>query len=165
MEMTNPLNPTPRPVEALDASFDLVARQDATEQAVDALRTDVEDVKVRLDRVSRAAARPVLEPAQPTAPQPGTYPAPGAPIAPASSAYVSPEYKGFVDGYLRRGRETELKSISGAVPTDGGYAVPREIDAMISARLKNISPIRSIAQVVQTGTAGYRKLVTTGRPM
>ena len=38
----------------------------------------------------------------------------------------------------------------------------RELDALLSARLKNISPIRSIAQVVQTGTAGYRKLVTTG---
>ncbi|GGC38071.1 phage capsid protein [Novosphingobium marinum] len=128
------------PPEALDASFDLVARQDATDQAVEALRTDVDDVKSRLDRVSRAAARPVLEGAAP----------------------ASPELKGFVDGYLRMGREAELKSISGAVPGDGGYAVPREIDAMISSRLRNISPIRSIAQVVQTGSAGYRKLVTTG---
>jgi HK97 family phage major capsid protein len=128
------------PVEALDASFDLVARQDAAEEAIDALRSDVEDVKARLDRVSRAAARPVIE---------GTAPA-------------SPEVKGFVDGYLRHGREHELKSISGATPGDGGYAVPREIDALISSRLKNISPIRSVAQVVQTGTAGYRKLVTTG---
>jgi HK97 family phage major capsid protein len=74
----------------------------------------------------------------------------------------SPEVKGFVDGYLRHGRETELKSVSGAVPTDGGYAVPREIDAAIAARLKVISPIRAIAQVVQTGSAGYRKLITTG---
>ncbi|SFF73896.1 phage major capsid protein, HK97 family [Novosphingobium sp. CF614] len=129
---------SPIPVEALDASFDLVTRQEATEQAVDALRGDVEDVRTRLDRVSRAAARPLIE---------------GAP---------SIEVKGFVDGYLRRGRETELKSISGTVPADGGYAVPREIDAMISARLKNISPIRAIAQVVQTGSAGYRKLITTG---
>lgn len=133
---------TPRPVEALDASFDLVARQDAADEAIDALRSDVDDVKSRLDRVSRAAARPILE---------GTVAQP-----------VSPELKGFVDGYLRHGRDSELKSISGAVLSDGGYAVPREIDATISARLKNISPIRSIAQVVQTGTAGYRKLVTTG---
>ncbi|MDE8650805.1 phage major capsid protein [Novosphingobium album (ex Liu et al. 2023)] len=134
MEMTPP-------VEAFDASFDLVARQDATEQAVEALRGDVDDVKARLDRVSRAAARPVIE---------------------GASAPASPEVKGFVDGYLRHGREAELKSLSGAVPADGGYAVPREIDALISARLRNISPIRAIAQVVQTGTAGYRKLVTTG---
>jgi len=131
-----------QPVEAIDASFDLVARQDATDEAIGALRADVDDVKGRLDRVSRAAARPVLE---------GTV-----------ATAMAPEVKSFVDGYLRQGRETELKSLSGAVAADGGYAVPREIDAMISARLKNISPIRSIAQVVQTGTSGYRKLVTTG---
>lgn len=129
------------PVEAIDASFDLVARQDATDAAVTALRGDVDDVKARLDRVSRAAARPLIE---------------GAGAAP------SLEVKSFVQGYLRSGRETELKSLSGAVAADGGYAVPREIDALISARLKNISPIRSIAQVVQTGSAGYRKLITTG---
>lgn len=128
------------PVEALDASFDLVARQDAAEEALDALRSDVEEVKSRLDRVSRAAARPVLEAGIP----------------------ASAEVKSFVQGYLRHGRETELKSVSGATLADGGYAVPREIDALISSRLKNISPIRAIAQVVQTGSAGYRKLVTTG---
>lgn len=40
--------------------------------------------------------------------------------------------------------------------------MPREIDSMIARTLKDISPIRSIANVVQTGSAGYRKLVTTG---
>ncbi|SLJ94326.1 phage major capsid protein [Novosphingobium mathurense] len=131
---------SPVPTENLEASFDLVARQDATEATVEAIRTDVEDVKSRLDRISRAAARPVI----------------------AGSVAASPEVKGFVEGYLRHGRETELKSISGAVAADGGYAVPREIDALIASRLTSISPIRSIAQVVQTGSAGYRKLVTTG---
>ncbi len=48
------------------------------------------------------------------------------------------------------------------MPGDGGYAVPREIDALIARQLTEISPIRAIAQVVQTGTAGYRKLVTLG---
>jgi HK97 family phage major capsid protein len=129
------------PVEAIDASFDLVARQDATDAAVTALRTDVDDVKARLDRVSRAASRPLIE---------------------GMGAAPSLEVKSFVQGYLRSGRETELKSLSGAALADGGYAVPREIDALISARLKNISPIRAIAQVVQTSTAGYRKLITTG---
>ena len=127
------------PTDPIDASFDIVARQDATEQAVEALRGDVEDVKVRLERVGRAAARPALD---------GTAP--------------SIEVKGFVEGYLRRGRDTELKSLNGATPGEGGYAVPREIDALIAARLKDISPIRAIAQVVQTGTAGYRKLITSG---
>lgn len=47
-------------------------------------------------------------------------------------------------------------------PGDGGYAVPREIDALIARELIAISPIRAIAQVVQTGSAGYRKLIATG---
>ena len=102
-----------------------------------ALRSDVEEVKGRLDRAARQA-RPALD----------------------GSAPVSPELKGFVDGYLRLGRTSELKSVTGAVAGDGGFAVPREIDAMIAAQLKTISPIRSVAQVVQTSTAGYRKLVT-----
>jgi HK97 family phage major capsid protein len=126
--------------DRLAASFDLVARQDEADQALAGLRSDVDEVKARLDRVSRAAARPALD----------------------GVRSDSPQVKGFVDGYLRRGRETELKSISGAVPGDGGYAVPQEIDGLIAAQLAAMSPIRQIAQIVQVGTAGYRKLVTTG---
>ena len=130
----------PTPVEALDASFDLVQRQDAADEAIVSLRSDVEEVKSRLERVSRAAARPALD----------------------GAACASPEVKGFVDGYLRLGRETELKSLSGAVLTDGGYAVPRQIDAVIASQLKKMSPIRALCNVVQTGSAGYRKLITNG---
>lgn len=130
----------PTPVDSLDTSFDIVARQDACDAAINDLRTDVDEVKSRLDKVSRAASRPVLG---------GAAPVP------------SLEVKSFVDGYLRLGRETELKSLSGVVAADGGFAVPRAIDEMISAQLKRMSPIRSIAQVVQVGTAGYRKLITT----
>ena len=64
------------------------------------------------------------------------------------------------DAFLRSGKAVEVKSFTGAVPGDGGYAVPREIDAVIDATLKTISPIRRIANVVQVGSAGYRKLVT-----
>lgn len=71
-----------------------------------------------------------------------------------------PVRSAFVDGYLRRGSEVELKSFSGDVPADGGFAVPREIDAVIDRVLNSISPIRAIASVVRVGSAGYRKLVT-----
>ncbi|MBH1998599.1 MAG: phage major capsid protein [Sphingomonadaceae bacterium] len=77
---------------------------------------------------------------------------------------VDPARGAFVDRFLRQGLEAgvELKSLSGASGAAGGYAVPREIDQMIGATLKAISPIRSIANVVRTGTAGYRKLVSAG---
>ncbi len=127
------------PADPLEESFDLVARQEKTETEVAALRADVDTVKTRLDRIARAAQRPAL-----------------------TGASGSPEVKGFVDGYLRRGSTAEVKSLSVGVPADGGYAVPREIDAAIARALTEISPIRAIAQVVQTGTSGYRKLVSTG---
>ena len=73
---------------------------------------------------------------------------------------ADPAKAAFVNGYLRRGSEVDLKSFSGAVATDGGYAVPKEIDEIIDATLKGISPIRAIANVVRVGSAGYRKLVT-----
>ena len=125
---------------ALEASFDLVARQDEAEKAIGLLRSDVDEAKARLDRVSRAAARAPL----------------------GGGRNESPELKSFVDGYLRQGRESEVKSIQGTVPGDGGYAVPDELDSRIASQLVAISPIRRIAQVVQVGSAGYRKLVTTG---
>lgn len=127
-------NPDP-----LETSFDLVARQNAADQALTELRGEVDEVKSRLDKVGRAALRPAL----------------------SGSDGQSPELKGFVDGYLRHGREAELKSLTSGVAADGGYAVPREIDALITAQLKAISPIRAIAQVVQVGSSGYRKLVTS----
>lgn len=126
-------------IDPAEASFDIVARQDAAEAQIAALQSDVVEVKARVDRIAVAAQRPAL-----------------------SGAAASPEVKGFVDGYLRRGSTLELKSIVGTIPADGGYAVPREIDALIARQLVEISPIRAIAQVVQTGSAGYRKLVTLG---
>ncbi len=82
----------------------------------------------------------------------------------AKGSAVDPARAAFTERYLRRGIEAgvELKSFSGASGAAGGYAVPREIDQMIEVALKAISPIRAIANVVRTGSAGYRKLVTTG---
>ncbi len=66
------------------------------------------------------------------------------------------------DGYVRSGTTVELKAFTGTTGDSGGFAVPREIDAAIASVLKNVSPIRAIANVVTVGSAGYRKLVTTG---
>lgn len=139
MDNTSPV--TPIAADPMAASFDIIARQDQAEADIAALRGDVDEVKARLDKVSRAASRPAM--------------------GGAAAGSDAPEVKSFVDGYLRRGRETELKSMSGLTPADGGFAVPRQIDAIIASRLTEISPIRAIAQVVQTGTSGYRKLVAT----
>jgi HK97 family phage major capsid protein len=123
----------------MEASFDIVARQDKCEGDIATLRGDVDEVKARLDKVARAASRPAI-----------------------GGSTDSAEVKGFVDGYLRRGHTAEIKSLNTLSPGDGGYAVPQAIDAVIARELVEISPIRAIAQVVQTGSSGYRKLVSTG---
>jgi HK97 family phage major capsid protein len=79
----------------------------------------------------------------------------------AAGDAAKPARSAFVEGYLRQGRDVELKSFAGNVPADGGFAVPKEIDEEIDRTLKSISPIRAVANVVRVGSAGYRKLVTT----
>jgi len=67
------------------------------------------------------------------------------------------------EGFLRSGSGgVEMKAMSGTSDAAGGYAVPEEIDGLIDATLKSISPIRAIANVVKVGSSGYRKLVTSG---
>ena len=119
--------------DALESSFDAVVQG----ERIAALEADLGALRV-------AMQRPALDGVK------------GGAVDPARSA--------FVDRYVRQGLEAgvELKSFSGATGAAGGYAVPREIDQLIGATLKSLSPIRAIANVVRTGTAGYRKLVSAG---
>ncbi|WP_339692848.1 phage major capsid protein [uncultured Parasphingorhabdus sp.] len=146
MELS-PETPLETKAEPLEASFDAVLIAEETEnhgKAIATLRGDVDGLKGQVDAIGKVAARPALDGAK------------GMPTSPAA--------QDFVTKYLRRGEQAgvELKSFSGASGPEGGFAVPQEIDALIGATLKDISPIRSIATVVRTGSAGYRKLVTTG---
>ena len=129
-----------RVTDDLEGAFDAVLQG----ERIDGIEAEVAALRGRLDAAVVAAGRPALDGMK------------GGAVDPARAA--------FVDRYLRHGMETgvELKSFSGATGAAGGYAVPREIDGMIDATLKSVSPIRAIANVVRTGTAGYRKLVTSG---
>ncbi len=69
---------------------------------------------------------------------------------------------GAFAGFVRAGTTLEMKAFTGVTGDAGGFAVPREIDAEIARVLKGASPIRAIANVVKVGSAGYRKLITTG---
>ncbi len=69
---------------------------------------------------------------------------------------------GAFAGFVRTGTVLEMKAFTGFTGDAGGYAVPREVDGEIERVLKSVSPIRAIANVVTVGSAGYRKLITTG---
>ncbi|MFM6854812.1 MAG: phage major capsid protein, partial [Sphingopyxis sp.] len=109
------------------------------------LKADMAGLRARMEAGRVASARPPLDGVK-------------------SAGHGDPARRLFIDHYVRRGLDSglELKSVSGATSADGGFAIPREIDATIDATLKAISPIRSIANVVTTGTAGYRKLIAVG---
>lgn len=126
--------------DALEESFDATLQADK----VAALEARLDGIDATMRARAVEAARPALDGVK------------GGAVDPARAA--------FVDRYLRRGLETgvELKSFSGASGGAGGYAVPREIDGEIGRLLKAISPVRQVANVVRTGSAGYRKLVTVG---
>jgi HK97 family phage major capsid protein len=65
--------------------------------------------------------------------------------------------------WLRKGEmpDAETKAATVASGPKGGVAVPITIDSVIDRVLAAESPIRSIAQVVDVGSANYRKLITT----
>jgi HK97 family phage major capsid protein len=64
--------------------------------------------------------------------------------------------KGQDDAALK---ELEKKAWSIGTPADGGYAVPEEIDREIEKLQRDLSPIRSLANVVRVSTSDYKKLV------
>ena len=123
--------------DVLEQSFE---QFEAEDDGVAALKVELEALKAKIATGAIAAQRPALD---------------GVKSATATS---------FVEQYLRRGVESglELKAIGSSSDAIGGYTVPREIDALIDSTLTAISPIRSIANVVKVGSAGYRKLIASG---
>jgi HK97 family phage major capsid protein len=122
--------------DALEAVFDNPAPQD---ERVTRLADQVERLSERVGRLT--AARPPLS---------------------GAKSDAEPQRKAFVDGYLRKGLDTgvELKALAASSNSDGGFAVPKEIDASIQRIIRDISPIRGIATVVNVGSSQYRRLIS-----
>jgi HK97 family phage major capsid protein len=114
-------------------------------ETLDKLSAEVGRLQSRVDLIHRTSQRP----------------------ARSGGGVMIDEHKAaFVERYLRKGQDTgletlEAKSLNITTPAEGGFAVPPEIDQMIETRLKDISPIRQIANVVQVGSALFKKLVAT----
>ncbi len=128
--------------DALEATFE--TPEAGVAETLAELKSDIGRLNQRVGDMHRAGARPAL--------------------AGAGAVAIEPERKAFVDRYLRKGLESgvELKSLNAATGIDGGYAVPQALDRLIDATLRDISPIRALANVVQVGSSNYRKLITKG---
>ena len=74
------------------------------------------------------------------------------------------EHKAAFGLWARKGVEDglaalEAKALNVTTSADGGYAVPEQLDRSILDLVKQVSPIRSLANVVSIGGSEYKKLV------
>jgi len=71
--------------------------------------------------------------------------------------------KAFID-YARKGDQfipdLERKAVSVGTSADGGYALPKEINSEIERLVKQVSPMRSLARVVNVTTSDWHQLVS-----
>lgn len=77
------------------------------------------------------------------------------------------EHKEAYSKFLRKGRDEglvdlEKKALNVTTDSEGGYAVPEELDRDILRLMRDESPMRSVCKVITVGTADYKKLVQTG---
>lgn len=69
-------------------------------------------------------------------------------------------YRKSFDLWARTGAgESEIKSLSGTVGADGGFTVPEVIDTQIEEFVIDISPVRSVANVISISTTDYKRIV------
>jgi HK97 family phage major capsid protein len=146
----------PQAQDAMMRAFEeFKAANDARLDALEARRGDVllED---KVDRIDRALAeqKSLIERAAMNGRRPGLA---------AESA--ESEHKSAWSAYLRRGdaaalTQIEVKALSVGSDPDGGYVAPPELDRMIEARLRQVSPMRQIASVRTTGANVFKKPIS-----
>ena len=113
------------------------------EEKVDRIDRALTEQKTAIDRLALAARRPAL----------------------AAEAPALSEHKAAWTLYLRKGDDAglsriEAKALSVGSDPDGGYVAPPELDRLIDARLRNVSPMRQIATVRTTGSTVFKKPIS-----
>jgi HK97 family phage major capsid protein len=84
----------------------------------------------------------------------------------AGSKSVS-EHKNAFMQFVRKGKdeglaELQQKALQTTVESDGGYAVPEELDRSIIELLRDESPMRSVCNQITVSTPDYKRLVNLG---
>ncbi len=150
----------PGAADALMRAFEeFKAGNDARLEAIERNRSDVL-LEEKVERIDRALAeqKSLIERAALAGRRPGL----------GADPAVS-EHKSAWHAYLRRGDisalaqyESKALSVVGDPPggQDGGYVAPPELDRMIEARLRQVSPMRAIATVRTTGGNVFKKPIS-----
>lgn len=77
------------------------------------------------------------------------------------------EHRKLFSDFVRKGREDglrelETKAMSLGTPSDGGYALPKQLDDKVFSTIRDISPVRAAgARVVQTSSQDFRVIAAT----
>lgn len=83
---------------------------------------------------------------------------------PGVSDSAAREYKeGFLK-FMRKGDASaiETKAVNTTTDSDGGFAVPEELDRQILEIERDMSPMRSVCNTISVSTPDYKKLVNLG---
>lgn len=80
---------------------------------------------------------------------------------------VKAEHKAAFTKFLRKGVDDGLgdlqqKAYNITTDADGGYAVPEELDRDILELMRDVSPMREVANVITIGGSEYKKLANKG---
>lgn len=67
-----------------------------------------------------------------------------------------------LEHYVRSGSDTEIKAATSASDPQGGYFILPTVDLSIRNLLKDVSPLRSLAEVVSIGGNTYERFYSTG---
>lgn len=123
------------------------AREDVlTTHKVDRLNHALDEQKAAIDRLVLEAKRPLRGGREELAGEPSGR-------------------KQAFERYMRTGDSAALlvpegKSFSAGVDADGGFLAPEETERLISAAVRDVSPIRQIASVRQIGANTFRKPIS-----
>ena len=115
-------------------------------EKIDRINEAVSEQKAKVDALTLKAKRPALH---------------------EGAAVVPDERKAAFQRYMRVGDASaiatlEEKSLNVGTDAEGGYLAPEQVERLVTAAVKDISPIRQIASVREIGANVFRKPVSNG---
>lgn len=112
---------------------------------VDRINTDVGALQKRLDEAVLESKRPVITDKD------------GKTLTPDQVEHAKAFDSWFRKGNVGNLEALEAKALSAGSNPDGGYLVPTIMETAITRVVTEISPVRSVAQVISIGSAIYKK--------
>ena len=154
-------------IAAIRAEVDGVKAADVlTEQKLVRMEASLaETLKAKQDEtLARKAMETRLADMEAKANRPGSTAAMQIAADDHKSAFIDFMRKGSQGGAMERLYDLQAKAADVRTSTgaSGGFALPKEIADQVYKMILDISPIRSISRVVQTGTTDYHQVVNRG---